>query len=105
MSRLQRHGLDTERAVEPQLIALADRLGLPLVATNEPYFAAPADHEAHDALLCIAEGAVISADERRRLTPEHRFKTRAEMQRTVRRPARGDATTASRSRCAAPIGR
>ena len=37
---IQRHGLDGERAIEPELIELADRLGLPLVATNEPYFAA-----------------------------------------------------------------
>ena len=76
---IQRHGLDSERAVEPELIALADRLGLPLVAANEPYFAGPSDYEAHDALLCVAEGALVSAHQRRRLTPEHRFKSRAEM--------------------------
>ena len=76
---IQRHGLDSERAVEPELIALADRLGLPLVAANEPYFAGPSDYQAHDALLCVAEGAVVSAHQRRRLTPEHRFKSRAEM--------------------------
>jgi len=57
---IQRHGLDSERAAEPELIALADRAGLPLVATNEPYFAGPSDYEAHDALLCVAEGAVVS---------------------------------------------
>ncbi len=39
----------------------------------------PSDYEAHDALLCVAEGAVVSTSERRRLSPEHRFKTRAEM--------------------------
>uniref|UniRef100_UPI003F9E8837 DNA polymerase III subunit alpha n=1 Tax=Roseiarcus sp. TaxID=1969460 RepID=UPI003F9E8837 len=76
---LQRHGLESEIAAEPALIDLADRFGLPLVATNEPYFAAAADYEAHDALLCIAEGALLSTAERRRLSPEHRFKTRAEM--------------------------
>jgi DNA polymerase-3 subunit alpha len=76
---IQRHGLESERAVEPKLIGLADRLGAPLVATNEPYFAYASDHEAHDALLCVAEGALVSAAERRRLSPEHRFKTRAEM--------------------------
>src|SRR5262249_23637874 len=35
--------------------------------------------EAHDALICIAEGRLISESDRRQLTPEHRFKTRAEM--------------------------
>ncbi|HXZ17422.1 MAG TPA: PHP domain-containing protein, partial [Roseiarcus sp.] len=74
---LQRHGL--ESMTEPGLIDLADRLSLPLVATNEPFFAARPDYEAHDALLCIAEGALLSTADRRRLTPEHRFKTRAEM--------------------------
>ena len=76
---IQRHGLQSEREIEPQLFDLAYRRGLPLVATNEPYFAQPADFEAHDALLCIAEGALTSDAERRRVSPEHYFKTRAEM--------------------------
>ncbi len=76
---LQRHGLESERRVEPALLELAYGHGLPLVAANEAYFAAAADYEAQDALLCVAEGALISAAERRRLSPEHRFKTRAEM--------------------------
>ncbi len=76
---LQRHGLARERETEGGLIALAYDRSLPLVATNEPYFAALSDYEAHDALICIAEGAVIGQAERRQLSPEHRFKTRAEM--------------------------
>ncbi len=52
---------------------------MPLVATNEPFFAAAEDYEAHDALLCIAEGKLIADTDRRQLTPEHRFKSRAEM--------------------------
>ena len=61
------------------LIELAYARGISLVATNEPYFAAREDYEAHDALLCIAEGRLIADSERRQLTAEHRFKTRAEM--------------------------
>ncbi len=76
---LQRHDLDEERRAEPRLIDMAYRHDLPLVAANEPYFATPADHEAHDALICIAEGAVLGTPDRRRLSAEHRFKTRAEM--------------------------
>ena len=38
-----------------------------------------ADYEAHDALICIAEGRLLAETDRRQLTPEHRFKTRAEM--------------------------
>jgi DNA polymerase III subunit alpha len=76
---LQRHGLESEQKVEPLLLDMAYREELPLVATNEPYFAGSADYEAHDALMCISDGAVVSQDNRRKLTPEHRFKTRAEM--------------------------
>ena len=76
---LQRHGMPMEAAVEPQLISLAYALELPLVATNEAYFATPGDYEAHDALICIAEGSYVSQDNRRRLSPEHYFKSADEM--------------------------
>jgi DNA polymerase-3 subunit alpha len=36
-------------------------------------------YEAHDALLCIAGGTYVNEKERRRLTPEHRFKSADEM--------------------------
>ena len=55
---LQRHGLPQERAVEPLLLNLAYELDLPIVATNEPYFATAEDFEAQDALICIAKGAM-----------------------------------------------
>ncbi|HZX82683.1 MAG TPA: PHP domain-containing protein, partial [Reyranella sp.] len=76
---IQRHGVAEERRVDSPLIELAYRLELPLVATNEPFFAGADDYEAHDALICIAEGRLVAEDNRRQLTPEHRFRTRAEM--------------------------
>src|SRR5882672_6556910 len=76
---LQRHGIDKERRIEGGLIDLAYAKGLPLVATNEPYFATTDDYEAHDALLCIAGGRLVAETDRDQLTPDHRFKTRAEM--------------------------
>ncbi|KQP06965.1 DNA polymerase III subunit alpha [Methylobacterium sp. Leaf93] len=74
-----RHGLDDERMVERELLRLADSNGLSIVATNEPFFAKPDDYDAHDALLAIAEGRLVSDERRRKLTPRHGFKTRAEM--------------------------
>ena len=68
-----------ERHCEGALLDLAYARSLPLVATNEPYFAREDDYEAHDALICIAEGRVVAEPDRRQLTVEHRFKTRAEM--------------------------
>ena len=76
---LQRHGLEQEKHIEEQLLHFANASGLPLVATNEPYFAARSEHSAHDALICIAEGTVLSAEDRRRVSPENYFKTRAQM--------------------------
>src|ERR1700687_3139930 len=76
---LQRHGIEKERRAEAALIDLAYARGFPLVATNEPYFATADDYEAHDALLCIAGGRLIAETDREQLTPDHRFKTRAEM--------------------------
>ncbi|MGB8315074.1 MAG: DNA polymerase III subunit alpha, partial [Aestuariivirga sp.] len=76
---LQRHGTEAERGSEPGLIELAYELGVPLVATNQVYFAKPDDYAAHDVLICIAEGQVVSADDRRRVTPEHYFKSQQEM--------------------------
>src|SRR5215212_101193 len=76
---LQRHGAAAERMAEPALVELAYTRGIPLVATNEPFFATPEDYEAHDALICIAEGRLVADGDRPQLTSEHRFKTRAEM--------------------------
>ena len=76
---IQRHDLPQERAVEPQLVSLAYDMALPLVATNEPFFAGPEDFEAHDALICIAQGSYVAVDDRRRLSPDHYFKSADDM--------------------------
>ncbi|MEM7741752.1 MAG: DNA polymerase III subunit alpha, partial [Pseudomonadota bacterium] len=59
---------------EGMLLEEAYRRDLPLVATNPVFFAEEADHDAHDALLCIAEGSYISQDERRRVPADAWFK-------------------------------
>jgi len=71
---LQRHGARIEQAIEPGFLTLAEKLALPIVATNECFFAKRDMYEAHDALLCIAEGRVLAEKDRRRVTPEHWFK-------------------------------
>ncbi|WP_428394023.1 DNA polymerase III subunit alpha [Lichenicoccus sp.] len=79
MMELHRFGEPSERAIEPGLIGLADEFGLPLVATNECFFATPAMHQAHDALLCIAQGRTLAERDRWRVTPEHWFKPASAM--------------------------
>ena len=98
---LHRHGLAVEQAIEPGLLTLADEAGLPLVAANDCYFATASMHEAHDALLCIAEGRVLSEIERRRVTPEHWFKPAAVMRALFADlPEACDNTLAIARRCA-----
>ncbi|MCJ2084007.1 DNA polymerase III subunit alpha [Methylobacterium sp. J-090] len=74
-----RHGLSDERMIERELLRLADANGLSIVATNEPFFAKTGDYDAHDALLAIADGRLVSDERRRKLTPRHGFTTRAQM--------------------------
>ncbi|MBW3098902.1 DNA polymerase III subunit alpha [Pseudohoeflea coraliihabitans] len=75
---LQRQqGYDT--TCEARLVQLAYDLALPLVATNEAFFPTPDDFDAHDALMAVAQNTVIAVDDRIRLTPDHAFKSRAEM--------------------------
>jgi len=83
---LQRHPgeggqcTEAERATERGLVEMAYALGVPLVATNDVYFPKTEIYEAHDALLCIADGAYVDQQEpRRRLTPQHYFKSQKEM--------------------------
>ncbi|HYF23162.1 MAG TPA: PHP domain-containing protein, partial [Caulobacteraceae bacterium] len=71
---LQRHGAPAEQAAEAGLVGWAYDNDVPLVATNDVYFAKPDLYAAHDALLCIADGAFVGQEERRRVTPEHWFK-------------------------------
>lgn len=69
-----------EEKIENKLIELAYAFNLPLVATNEAFFPDSSLYEAHDALLCIAEGTYVNETNRRRLTPDHSFKSPQEME-------------------------
>jgi DNA polymerase-3 subunit alpha len=76
---LMRHGVPAEQRIEAQTIEMAYAHDLPLVATNEAFFADEKMFEAHDALMCIAQKSFVSVADRIRLTPEHRFKSADEM--------------------------
>ncbi|MEP1535571.1 MAG: DNA polymerase III subunit alpha [Paracoccaceae bacterium] len=71
---------DAERLTEQAFVEMAYAKDIPLVATNDAYFPDSKMYEAHDALICIAEGAYVDQQQdRRRLTDQHYFKTQAEM--------------------------
>ncbi|MBJ6372261.1 DNA polymerase III subunit alpha [Sedimentitalea arenosa] len=71
---------DAERLTERGHVEMAYAMDLPLVATNDVYFPTSDMYEAHDALICIADGAYVDQqDPRRRLTAQHYFKSPQEM--------------------------
>jgi len=82
---LQRHpGADGPRSVEAKtergFVEIAYQMGLPLVATNDVYFPKTDMFEAHDALICISQGAYVDQLEpRRQLSDQHYFKSQQEM--------------------------
>ena len=79
---IQRHGMPSERQIEPAMIEMADRRGLPVVATTSVLFAESGDFTAHDAMMCIAQGRAVADSERPKLTPEFHFRTQEAMRET-----------------------
>ena len=77
---VQDHGLASQRDTNPKLIEIARRLGAPIIATNDSHYVHRADHESHDALLCVQTGATLSDPKRFKFEGnEHYLKTAAEM--------------------------
>ncbi|MBI3871588.1 MAG: DNA polymerase III subunit alpha [candidate division Zixibacteria bacterium] len=79
---IQDHGIDVEDKIRPQVIDLAKRLGVGLVATNDCHYLEQRHARAHDALLCIQTGKMIADTDRLRYgTDQIYFKSPAEMKK------------------------
>lgn len=77
---LQDHGLAAQRETNPKLVEIAKKIGAPLLATNDSHYTHQHDHEAHDALLCVQTGALLSDPKRFKFEgSEHYLKSAAEM--------------------------
>ena len=70
-----------EEQAEDALIDLAYARNLPLVATNPTCYAEPGFHQAHDVMLCIADGAYVESADRRTSSAEAWMKPAEEMER------------------------
>ena len=76
----QRTGRPGERACTEAALDLACARGVPAVATNDVRFLLRSDFEAHEARVCIHEGALLADTSRvRRYSEEQYLKTPAEM--------------------------
>jgi len=58
---LQDHNLPAQRRINPAIIEMAQKTGIPLVCTNDSHYLRREDSVAHDVLLCIGTGKVCLA--------------------------------------------
>ncbi|MCC2646902.1 MAG: dnaE1 [Rickettsiaceae bacterium] len=76
---IMRHGLAAEQNIEDDYIELATKTDTPLVATNNVLFSNAKMYDPHDTLLCIAEGTIKEAGNRRTVSNQCYFKSPKEM--------------------------
>ncbi len=86
---LQRHKTDCPNAntqtfeiqeqVNPELIRIARKYDIKLVATNDVHFVNAEDAEAHDRLICVSTNKYLSDEKRMRYSKQEWMKTQAEM--------------------------
>ena len=77
---LQDHGIEDQQRTNPLLVRLANRLRLPLLATNDSHYVHQHDAVAHDALLCVQTGSLRSDPDRFRFHgDQHYVKSAVEM--------------------------
>ncbi|HEY1830853.1 MAG TPA: DNA polymerase III subunit alpha, partial [Acidimicrobiales bacterium] len=77
---IQDHGIADQHRTNPQLIEIARRLDAPLLATNDSHYTHREDAVAHDALLCVQTGALLSDTNRFKFEgTEHYLKSAREM--------------------------
>jgi len=79
---LMDHGLEDQKRINPILVELAKKVGVPVVATNDCHYFKKEDNLAHDVLLCIGTGKKISEEKRLKFaTSEFYYKSAEEMSR------------------------
>ncbi|PSF36806.1 trans-splicing intein-formed DNA polymerase III subunit alpha N-terminal partner DnaE-N [Aphanothece hegewaldii CCALA 016] len=76
---IQDHGYPEDRIVNVEIAKLAKELNIKIVATNDSHFTSCYDVEAHDALLCIQTGKLITEEKRLRYSGNEYLKSADEM--------------------------
>jgi DNA polymerase-3 subunit alpha len=77
---LQDHDLPAQKQVNPGIIEISKRTGIPLVCTNDTHYLLPQDSVAHDILLCIGTGKTVNQRDRMKYeSDQFYFKSPQEM--------------------------
>ena len=82
---IQDHGIADQHRTNPQLFDIAKRIGAPLLATNDSHYTHRRDAVAHDALLCVQTGSLMSDPDRLKFEGDaHYLKSAQEMRQLFR---------------------
>ncbi|MEM0980965.1 MAG: DNA polymerase III subunit alpha [Cyanobacteria bacterium P01_H01_bin.58] len=81
---IQDHGSPEDRLVNVEIVKIAQELDIKIVCTNDSHFISCNDVEAHDALLCIQTGKLITEDKRLRYSGTEYLKSADEMRQLFR---------------------
>ncbi|MEB3307065.1 MAG: DNA polymerase III subunit alpha [Cyanobacteriota bacterium] len=76
---IQDHGGLEDRIVNSEIARIGQELGIPLIATNDAHYLSVGDVEAHDALLCVLTGKLITDQKRLRYTGTEYIRSEQEM--------------------------
>ncbi len=77
---LQDHGLANQKKINPAIIEMARKTGIPLICTNDTHYLSREDSVAHDVLLCIGTGKIVDQPDRMRYeSDQFYFKSYEEM--------------------------
>jgi DNA polymerase III subunit alpha len=81
---IQDHGSPEDRVVNIEVVKIARELDIKIICTNDSHYISCNDVEAHDALLCIQTGKLITEDKRLRYSGTEYLKSADEMRMLFR---------------------
>ena len=76
---IQDHGSHEDRTVNTEIVKIAQELGIEVIATNDAHYLSNQDVEAHDTLLCVLTGKMVTDEKRLRYTGTEYLKSPEEM--------------------------
>ncbi|MDY3846139.1 MAG: DNA polymerase III subunit alpha [Eubacteriales bacterium] len=77
---IQNHGLDAEKQVAGVIRDMSEKLGIPMVATNDVHYVRRSDADIHKVLLCIQTNSAVGEEASFGFSgSEYYYKTEAEM--------------------------
>lgn len=80
---LMDHGLAVEKLTRIELLKIAGKLRLPLLATNDLHYVAPEAAKVHDALLCVQTRAELAQTNRFKFDGDQYYLKSAEQMRRI----------------------